>query len=293
VTSPYAREIERWARMLSFPSDGQCAWDGAPVPLPSETRLQPAAGYPPVVAAAAEIVYERGYLRGESGPAAPKDRFAQIAFAARLHEANAGTRPNKGSSRLRPGWYYARSDVEHAPQGRPVARVYWNVGRAGAGLLMRAVTSELNAARAPFHLKVVDDPLGFARADSAVLYVERAAWETAAPAIERAHAQVAPYLRAPVPPIAKRLARGVAAADDPPEAAESREGPTESFGTSRCRLVAEGVWDAQGGDAVSAVRARFARAGISLDAPYLNAGSHDIFSLRLADAPLPDLEARP
>lgn len=332
--SAYRHEIQRWARLLAFASDSAYAWGGEPVPFaPELLRLAPAEGYPVAVAAAAETLYERGYLRHEEGPKAPKDRFAQIAFGARLHEANASrfsweggwrfvarqgdevvvrrgdhtrtlpagdfdadaglVRIPKGSSRIRPGWYYARGEQEYAPRGRPVVRLYWNVSRHGAGALLHALTSELNAARVPFHAKVVDDPQGFTRPDAGVLYVERARWRDAAPALERAHARAAPWLRSATPMLAKRLARGVAAADDPP--GPEHDLPTHSFGTSRCRLVAEGCWDAvrEGRNTaegrVEAVEARFAREGLDVDRPYLNAGSEDVFDLRLVDAPVPAL----
>jgi uncharacterized protein with GYD domain len=58
----------------------------------------------------------------------------------------------------------------------------------------------------------------------------------------------------------------------------------ESFGTSRCRLLAEAIWTAftQG---VHEERARleivarhFEKSGISLEAPYLNPGSQDRYT---------------
>ena len=57
--------------------------------------------------------------------------------------------------------------------GASVVRVYWNIGRAGAAALVRALTSRLNARGRPFRLKVADHPFRLDRCDAAVLYLPR------------------------------------------------------------------------------------------------------------------------
>ena len=84
----------------------------------------------------------------------------------------------------------------------------------------------------------------------------------------RALAATAAWLRSGSPAFTLPLARGVALA-------EYVTGDGGSFGTSRCRLLAEGLVDAHEHRARSlperldAVAARFAARGLDLDAPHL------------------------
>ena len=71
----------------------------------------------------------------------------------------------------------------------------------------------------------------------------------------------------------ERLARGLSFAEDP--------GTQESFGMSRCRLLAEGLFLAfqeglfRTGERLERVRRHFDNSGASLDRPYLNFGAVD------------------
>ena len=80
-------------------------------------------------------------------------------------------------------------------------------------------------------------------------------------------------LKPETPLFTKRLAAGLGFAEDP--------GNGESFGMSRCRIVAEGLWSAyvKGLPTQQArlqeVIAHFEKNGIALEHPYLNARSID------------------
>jgi lantibiotic modifying enzyme len=93
-----------------------------------------------------------------------------------------------------------------------------------------------------------------------------------------------------VPAFTKRIARGVAIAEDP--------APGASFGAERCLLVAEGLVEAyERGERDVTGRLRcvaemFTEAAISLDAPYLNPGSGDIYEVIEAKEQAPRKQRR-
>ncbi|MGH9119902.1 MAG: lanthionine synthetase LanC family protein [Acidimicrobiales bacterium] len=172
--------------------------------------------------------------------------------------------PNERRNAL-PGFYVAFGD-EPLPAGEPLVRVYWNVTSAGAPLLIDELTGRLNGAGVPFQLKLVDHPSGFDRCDTAVLYFPAASAGSAIPIVADTYRQVAPEMGSRVPAFTRRLADGLAMAEDP--------GGGDSFGTHRCGLVADGVLRAHDdgaenlSDRVQIVRERFTEAGIDPTRPY-------------------------
>lgn len=177
---------------------------------------------------------------------------------------------------LSPGFYTALGEVmtEHAP-ARSAVRVYWNVGRDGAPALVRALTSRLNGAATPFRLKVADHPSRLTSCDAAVLYLSGDAFLALRETLARVAAELRFGLRPEIPAFTLRLAPGVGLAEN--------NSAGESFGASRCALLAEGILRAHERGAVAAraqidaVAARFAEAGVEIDAPYLEpslAGRH-------------------
>jgi HopA1 effector protein family len=177
---------------------------------------------------------------------------------------------------MAPGFYtvVGEAPVEH-PRPRGDVRVYWNVRREGATLLVRALTSRLNAAGEPFRLKVADHASRLARCDAAVLYLSADAFPALRNTLRHVAAEVEARLQPHVPAFTLELAPGVGLSENDPEA--------ESFGSRRCALLAEGIVRAheQGivrdSARVDAVAARFVEAGVLIDAPYLDpslAGRH-------------------
>ena len=112
-----------------------------------------------------------------------------------------------------------------------------------------------------------------------MLFVGRRQWDITALLVQELYGKVKEHLRPEVPMFTRRLAAGLAFAEDP--------GSGDSFGTSRCRLIAQGVWNAyQRGLQTESARMEeislaFARAGLSPERPWLNAGSVDIYDVRL------------
>lgn len=140
------------------------------------------------------------------------------------------------------------------------------------------MTRVLNRAGLPFRFKVVNDPQGYTRCDAGVLYIARSDYPAVASALERIYSDLVEMLRPGVPALTKPLAPGLGLAEDP--------GTEDSFGMHRCGLLADALIRAHEQrkrsveSRLSVVAERFAEAGISLDEPFLNAGSRDEYSFQ-------------
>jgi hypothetical protein len=180
----------------------------------------------------------------------------------------------KESREMFPGYYAMFGDADRA-NGAQIVRFYWHLTAQGAQLWTRELTERFNAAGVSFHAKVIGDPAAFLRADAGVLYVEHRHVPDAMALMRRLHSAVAVHLRQATPMFTKRLARGLAVAEDP--------GDGRSFGQHRCHLVSEGLVRAfTAGDSgfeqvVAAVEHRFAEDGLSIKRPWLNAGSPNAY----------------
>jgi hypothetical protein len=213
---------------------------------------------------AAQALYERWFVHGGrvAAPLSGRDPLIARDFAHAL------ARARRTGTRLEEGWLFANGR-RGAASGEPRARVYLHLPWQGAVPALGALEA-WDAARVPFRFKILADPAAFGRVDAAVLYLPRSALAT--PALPRFHARIAPWLREETPPFARRLGRGVAWADDASE--------RESFGQSRCRILAEGL---SRGDADAAFRAE----GLDPRRPHLAPGRVDVRVKRLRDAPVP------
>lgn len=140
---------------------------------------------------------------------------------------------------LMQGYYTALGNApwpEPAHAAGAVARFYWSLSSAVAPSYLRHMTGALNAQAIPFRTKVVHDPSQYRNADAGVLYVPSRAVDAVWPALEATYAAVRAGLRSNVPMFTRRLADGLGLAEDP--------GGGISFGQSRCRLAASGLWSA-------------------------------------------------
>jgi hypothetical protein len=266
----------------------------AAVPAPGE-RIDPVAP-PPVVTQLQQQLYLGCYcvpFAGRPGgfPPEPAEASAEREiFVQSLAEANSG-RERRLSGVLRPResrrldeiFYFAFGETPGLQEdGSRIVRLYWNVGRAGAPRLVAVLTRRLNRFRLPFQLKCLNRPRQFERLDACVLFVQRRHFRPVAELIAGSWPELAPELGLRTPLFTKRLAPGLGLAEEP--------GVGESFGSGRCRLVAEGIWRAwlqgsqDGEDRLRAVAAEFRRCGLDLDRPYLGPASADVYEM-------PDLPA--
>jgi hypothetical protein len=184
----------------------------------------------------------------------------------------------KESAAVAPGFYMALGDLEPGVAGDGIEeRVYFNVRSDGAAALVAGCTRQLNDAAIPFDLKVIDDPSS-TRCDAAVLYLDRGGFGRARDLLRGIVAMVGASLYGDPPAFAQPLAQGVAFGEHSADLGAS-------FGTSRCRLLAEGIVAGHElgvrrlGDRFHAVADRFAERGLDIDAPYLSPGSGGRYEL--------------
>jgi class II lanthipeptide synthase len=209
---------------------------------------------------------------------ARRDQFRPSGVA-----ADVGTvgriRIGKEFREMYPGYYAVLGDAgpaDDSQNGPPATvRFYWHLTADGAVSWIRELSERFNAAGVAFHAKALSDPATYMRADAGVLYVDRRNIARAMDLLPDLHAAVGPQLRRTTPMFSKRLAPGLAVAEDP--------GDGRSFGQHRCQLVSEGLvraFDAGTKEldgAATAIADRFAEDGLSILRPWLNAGSADVY----------------
>ena len=180
----------------------------------------------------------------------------------------------KESRAMQPGFYFAfgESAVEQNDM-QDAVRYYWNITPEGAALLTHLLTASLNRFQVHFRFKCLSHRDLFYRIDSAVLYVGRQHYHITAELLVDTYRSMHHYLQPQTPLLTKRLAPGLAFAEEP--------GTGESFGMSRCRLLAEGIWNGwlQGEqdehDQLEAIKKQFETNGIPFKHPYLRPGAVD------------------
>ena len=171
-----------------------------------------------------------------------------------------------------PGYYMVLGDHGLDPDSpRLLDRFYVHLRPEGAEELVRRATGRLNGAGLPFRLKVVDDPDGYDRRDTAIFAFQRKDRDRAVPEVLRLRDGIAPFIAPGIPSLTRRVAPGVAFAEDP--------GGGESFGADRSRLIAEALVTAHEAgltvpeERLAAVGRRLREAGTSIEAPYLGPDS--------------------
>lgn len=178
------------------------------------------------------------------------------------------------SRTVQPGYYFAFGEtIADSSDEYSMARFYWNIATDGATRLLGAVSGTLNRWQIPFRFKTGTHPSMHMRSDGAVLYVPRRTAGLTYELLLDVRTSVQTWLREDVPLFTLRLADGFAFADDP--------GTHESFGMSRCRMLAQAMWMAHrdgaraSEDRLSFVEREFQAEGVSLERPWLNPGYSD------------------
>src|SRR5690606_2977452 len=97
-----------------------------------------------------------------------------------------------------------------------LARVYFNLHPEHAVAVTRGILSRLLPLAIPYTYKIVSDPAGYRRRDTAVLYVARADLAAVMPQVLAAHDEQPAAFRPCVPSFTRCIRDGIAIADDPP-----------------------------------------------------------------------------
>lgn len=171
------------------------------------------------------------------------------------------------STRLQEGFWVTHT-AGWTDEGNSV-RTYWNLSSQGLGALVHNLTSGLRGV-AEYTLKIAL-PTPMLRADHAVLFLGRERFVDAAPVLAATYDRVAGFVEDEVPELTLSVRRGVSVAEDP--------GSDKSFGTHRCRLIAEGLMDAwrsgctSDSDLFDSILHRFDDEGIPSERPHLSSRS--------------------
>jgi hypothetical protein len=183
----------------------------------------------------------------------------------------------KESRSTQPGFYFVFSNEIHDQQDLSMlVRFYWNVKNSGAANLIKLLTQNLNKYKVPFSFKCVNNAALFTRSDAAVLYLAKHDFHISAQVLGSIYGEIEKELNNEVPLFTKKLNSGLSLAEDPATG--------ESFGMSRCGIIAEGIKNAyQNGQVTNEktmyeIHQSFAARGIQMTTPYLNAGSKDIYN---------------
>ena len=178
------------------------------------------------------------------------------------------------SVELQEQFYFAFGEtMRETESGARTLRFYFHVDASGAPALTREVTATLNRFQLPFRFKCLSASGAYGRRDAAVLYVDARHYRLASILVTRIHERCRSGLHDDTPLFARRLAPGLALAEDPVG--------EKSFGADRCRTVAEGICaaarrGAPDADAVmEEIAAAFRRRGLNPRTPWLQFSAED------------------
>jgi len=169
------------------------------------------------------------------------------------------------SDNLLDGYWIMNSAPWEQSSGR-MLRVYWNINSDGATALAGTLARTLPGDMA-YSLKLPLDVGGYLRPDAAVLYFYTRDLAVAMPAIQQASRELGQRLYTGTPPLTKPVATGIGLAEEPPT-------ENQSFGTSRCRILAAALQQArtnglqQDSDILEAIHGELLGAGIDPAKPY-------------------------
>ena len=108
-------------------------------------------------------------------------------------------------------------------------RVYFSTRSDQVGFVLMEATETLDRLKLPYSLKCSAFASAYSRVDSLIMYLEAGSWPRAEVEITAMASRIKDYLRDATPPLTKKIAQGIAFAEDP--------GTNESFGENRCRAL--------------------------------------------------------
>ena len=159
-----------------------------------------------------------------------------------------------------------------------MVRIYWNVRLDCVEGLTRCIVDNLNGSEIIFQLKVCTRACDYTRRDSAVLFLPRRMFRVASLSL----APMLPYLSACLdasePAFTRRLAPGIGLAEDPGI-------PSQSFGSSRCEIVADCILAASASGRIDLVNfkdnfiAAIEARSLNLETLFLNPKSEDVYDV--------------
>jgi HopA1 effector protein family len=178
---------------------------------------------------------------------------------------------------IQSGYYIAVSDI--GPSRHEIVEICFNISPEGAVHLMQELTQRLNRGIIPFTLKALHNPAEYKCHDPIILRFSRDRYEAIWKILQPIYRRYAAYFQPETPLFTKVLAPGLALAEEP----EQKFFDQENFGQNRCQVIANALMDArQEGDEtaekrMNAILNHLSLHEISLDHPYLNPSSEDVY----------------
>ncbi len=118
-----------------------------------------------------------------------------------------------------------------------LVRLYFNIAAEGAAPLITFITRNLNRFSIPFQFKCLNQARSYTRCDSAVLYIDKRYCAIVGDLLSEGYTTLKAWFNPEVPMFTRQLAPGISFAENPFSSAES-------FGTSRCKIIAQGLVNA-------------------------------------------------
>ncbi len=112
-----------------------------------------------------------------------------------------------------------------------IIRFYFNLTPEGAIKLVELLSKKINV---PFHFKCLKKWASYTRADAGVLYVDKRYFFEIYLILQTIFTEIKPFLKSETPLFSFKITNGIGFAENPPE-------ETESFGTTRSKLIAEAI----------------------------------------------------
>lgn len=181
---------------------------------------------------------------------------------------------------IEPGFYIAVGDAGLPWHHSANVYIYFNVSSEGAIALMKSISQQLNKIYIPFTFKVLANLSEYRRYDSGVLYIERDNYKVIQPILQSICAENQQHFQVQVPVFMKQLMPGLGLAEEP----KSKFTAKEDFGMNRCQIVANSLiaaWQQENESTqskIASIYQHFSLAGFSLQYPYLNTNSEDIYT---------------
>ncbi len=188
-------------------------------------------------------------------------------------------------NRLQHGYYIAVGDAGFVnmcgnSDKKIAVDIYFHFTPQGVLSVMQSLTQQLNAMGVSFTFKVVYDPSECEnRNNSGILTIQSDDYCQIYPILQQIYNEQAAHFYPNTPLFTKYLAPGLSLAEVP----KQKFIPNETFGMNRCRIVANGLLAAhQSGNStlqtrMSHIQQQFTQMNISLQHPYLNPNSDNIY----------------
>jgi len=132
------------------------------------------------------------------------------------------------------GFYFVFGETLMDNNNSALVRLYFNLKPEGAKEIIQLFTKVFNEWQIPFQFKCLDVAAHYQRADSAVLYFDKRYSNLVFELMKTIYPKIQHQLKHSIPLFTKYFADGIGFAENPPDS-------KESFGTSRCKIIANGI----------------------------------------------------